>query len=180
MLASLAGHAGLRAAVLHSCSVVHRAAGSSLLQSPLGSLKDVDPEASVTLGTSKRPMSCASCASRTAPLHLTQLLGPSLLRSTGAVWEAHASPLTADTRCQLSAAVADKVVWWRSYQPPPRHLVPYAAALKGQGNRCSLIPGIPSCSAVITHATKCPDNACKLQQPAQSRRSDHNRTTEGL
>ena len=26
-----------------------------------------------------------------------------------------------------------------SYQPPPRNIVPYAAALKGQSTRCSLL-----------------------------------------
>ena len=108
MLASLAGHAGLQPAVLHSCSVVHCAADSLLLQSPLDSRKDGDPDASITLGLSQRPISCASCACRPAPLHLMQLLGPSLLWSTGAVWEAAALSLTADTRCQLSAAVADR------------------------------------------------------------------------
>ena len=43
-----------------------------------------------------------------------------------------------------------------SYQPPPRNVVPYAAALKGQGSRCAPQPCMLSCSPAKTHSSHGP------------------------
>ena len=40
-----------------------------------------------------------------------------------------------------------------SYQPPPRNIVPYAAALKGQSTRCGLLAAVMTSVLLQQHAS---------------------------